>query len=84
MITCARAVRLVSEREDRRVGFVERLKLGLHLVLCSICRRYGRQVHRLRRFSIGNREALAESLEASLSRDARERIRTRLREASGG
>lgn len=42
---CDEASRLQSERLDRPLQLSERIALGFHLLLCSACRLFGRQIH---------------------------------------
>jgi hypothetical protein len=48
MLSCKEVTRLLSQGEDRRLGVVERIKLGLHLRVCIACARYSRQLVFLR------------------------------------
>jgi len=41
-ITCRQAQVLLSERQDRPLGAVERLRLRLHLTACDWCSRVAR------------------------------------------
>ena len=43
MITCRQASVLLSKREDMPLGRADRIKLRLHLALCSFCRNVARQ-----------------------------------------
>jgi hypothetical protein len=47
-IDCRAATRLVLEGEDRRLRLSERLRLRLHLLICSACPRFVAQVHLMR------------------------------------
>lgn len=49
MLTCKQAHRLLSEAQDRSLGWGERLALRLHLLLCDPCRRFRAQMGFLRR-----------------------------------
>ncbi len=42
-ITCRQAQVLLSERQDRRLGPLERVRLRLHLTACDWCSRIARQ-----------------------------------------
>jgi hypothetical protein len=44
MMTCKQAHRLLSQAQDRRLSWGERLGLRLHLLLCDACRRFSRQI----------------------------------------
>lgn len=47
-LPCREMTRLASESLDRDLGRAERLALRSHQLYCSACRRYVRQVARLR------------------------------------
>jgi putative zinc finger protein len=49
ILTCKEATRLVSQGLDRRLGFGERLRLRLHLVVCDGCRSFKVQMWVLRK-----------------------------------
>ncbi|MHC4414294.1 MAG: zf-HC2 domain-containing protein [Planctomycetota bacterium] len=48
-LKCREATALVSAAEDGSLGRVDRWALRLHLLICAPCRRYRRQLVRLRR-----------------------------------
>ena len=47
MITCRQAQVLLSQRQDRALGLLERLRLRLHLTLCDWCSRIARHFRML-------------------------------------
>ncbi|HEY2158191.1 MAG TPA: zf-HC2 domain-containing protein [Isosphaeraceae bacterium] len=47
-LPCREASRLASESLDRDLGAIDRLALRSHLLCCSACRRYRRQIGLLR------------------------------------
>ncbi len=47
-LPCEAMSRLASESLDRDLGRAERVVLGSHRLYCGACRRYARQVARLR------------------------------------
>lgn len=49
MLTCREVTRLVSQRQDRALGFGERVALRVHFAICRGCRNVGQQVDFLRR-----------------------------------
>jgi len=49
MLNCQDATRMISEAQERRLGHLERVSLGLHLALCAACRRFEQQLPLLRR-----------------------------------
>lgn len=87
-ITCRKATELVSESMHRRLSPYEKLKLRLHLMICSACRRYRRQVLAIRD-AMASRPDEADALLANagederLSADARARIAESLRGRDG-
>ena len=48
LITCKQATRLVSQMQDRPLGFTDRVLLKLHLGWCKACMQFERQVRFLR------------------------------------
>jgi len=49
ILSCKEATHLVSQGLDRRLGFVERLALRLHLAICNGCSNFSKQVAFLRK-----------------------------------
>lgn len=47
--TCREVHQLVSKGLDCRLTMVERGRMGVHLVVCSACRRFDQQMDLLRR-----------------------------------
>jgi len=84
MLTCKDASRLVSEAQERRLGFRERWGLHLHLWICDNCRRFERQIRLLRQalHTLARREE-TDTQGPELSPAARERIRKALAEQDG-
>jgi hypothetical protein len=48
LVTCKEATRLLSQREDRQLTRGEVLRLRLHLLACTACSRFARQLRMLR------------------------------------
>jgi hypothetical protein len=44
MLTCKDASHLISENQERPLGFRERWSLRMHLWMCISCRRFERQM----------------------------------------
>lgn len=74
MLNCHQATQLASQRLDEPLPPGRRLALTLHLVMCVYCRRFARQIGRLRLLA-GNLPAVATD---RLSPEARDRIRKAL------
>jgi hypothetical protein len=81
-LPCEGMSRLASESLDRELGLMERVALRTHLLYCTACRRYRRQLERMRgalRKLADDLEAGAPSLGPRLPDDARERIKRALK-----
>jgi len=48
MLNCKQASALLSQSQDRQLGFLERLGLQLHLALCDGCTNFRRQLALMR------------------------------------
>ncbi len=57
MLSCKQATHIMSQQQDRTLSWRERLNLKMHLLLCSGCRQFDRQMdlirQAIRRFSGG-------------------------------
>ena len=76
---CRAATRLQSEALDHKRPFRKRLGLRIHLMLCTWCCRYGKQVRFLRDAAHEHPDKLSEPGPQKLSDEARERIKRKLR-----
>jgi hypothetical protein len=45
---CKETSQLLSQAQDRPLGFIERLRMRLHLAICDRCRRVSKQFDFLR------------------------------------
>lgn len=83
-MTCKDASYLVSERQDRPLGFRERWSLRMHLWMCVNCRRFARQLALMRQvMRLPGWPDEDDVPGADLTPEARERIRNTLAERSG-
>ena len=48
MKTCKEVHRLVIEGQDRKLSFVERFSVRVHLMMCNACRRFEAQMDFMR------------------------------------
>ncbi len=48
MLNCREATRLMSEAQEHPLELGETLSLKMHVMMCSGCRNFGRQMHSLR------------------------------------
>ena len=77
---CDEAAELLSHGSDEPLAWIEQLALRSHLMLCRPCRRFRQQL-RLLRAAMHWTLSRAEGSRATLSRDARLRILSAMREA---
>lgn len=75
MLSCKEVSRLVSESLDRELPWGQRVSLHLHLLLCSLCSRFRRQMLFLQRAARAFGEADMLSAQVRLSPEARQRIK---------
>ena len=73
-------VPLMSESLDHPLNLIERLKLKLHLLVCTWCARYLKQI-RMIRDVLHQRNDVDELDHHNLSSDARQRITQSLRDS---
>ena len=48
MLNCQEVTRLLSQAQEQKLGLQQRLPLQMHLMMCSGCRNFGKQLHTLR------------------------------------
>src|SRR6185369_1475809 len=77
--SCRQVSRLQSAATLQPLSLGQRIGLKFHLLVCSWCRRYGRQISFLRGAVQALREKVAESEPQFLANDARERLKKSLR-----
>lgn len=83
MLSCREAVRLISEGMDRPLPVWKRISLRVHVLICTLCERYGRQLLFIRDAVRRHPDELAGVDRAAvpvLSSEARERIRRAIRQ----
>lgn len=79
---CRQASLAQSKALEKPLPFSQRVGLWLHLMLCGLCRRYGRQIRLLHTASHQHGEKLAEAAPKKLSSEARERLKQRLQKGA--
>ena len=76
---CQQTVETLSQSMERPLTLNERLKVKLHLWICVWCQWYLEHLHLIRNTSRAQAETAPEAMTtASLTNEARERIRRRL------
>jgi hypothetical protein len=48
MMNCKHATQLISQQQDRKLGIMERIGLRLHLLMCSGCTNFNKQIDFIR------------------------------------
>ncbi len=74
MLKCNQVSRIVSTDDYQELGFMKKVEFKLHLMMCSHCQRYVRQIKSLGKISREN----AKELEAS--EEQLVRMKSRIRE----
>lgn len=84
MLSCEEVTQLVSESLDRELSLRQRVSTKMHLMMCRLCSRYNKQLAGLREaFRLhAVREEDIEIYPASLSSEARQRIKQALHHTS--
>jgi hypothetical protein len=82
--TCPEVTRILSQGMDKELSLMMRLKLRVHYLMCSFCERYMKQLHYIREVSREFPEKIGEVSTASLSSDAKDRLKAALASGSGG
>lgn len=81
MLTCKDASHLISESQERRLGFRERWSLRMHLWMCVSCSRFERQMALMRQaLRMLGKRAEDETDSSGFPPESRERIRKALAE----
>ncbi len=79
---CRKATRIISEGMDRQLSPIQRFSLGYHLLVCTSCRRFKKQLlllrYALRRFSDWFDDSFVPE-DSQIPPEARERIADSLR-----
>jgi hypothetical protein len=76
MLNCRHMTRLISDGQERRLSWLERFNLGVHLLACPPCLRFQRAVRWL------HQRLSAAPADVQLSAQARDRIARALKQAS--
>lgn len=79
--SCRESVQLQSKAMDNPLTGPQRFGLGVHLVLCRWCRRYGKQVRFICAAARENPDRIVNVNAAELPMDARERLKRAVRNA---
>lgn len=78
--TCPEVVRILSLGMEKRLSLMMRIKLRIHYLMCSFCERYMKQLEYIREVSREFPNKVGEISDASLTADAKERMKTAMRQ----
>ncbi len=82
---CSHATKLLSEAEERQLTRLERFSLRFHILVCTACRRFQKQLGLLRQLLIAASPKMLAAVYASdvrLSEPRRQKIKNLLRRAA--
>ena len=74
MLSCKQASQLLSQSLDRKLMRRELIGLRLQLMLCRMCRRFGRQIIGMRKMVRRLRQQIEHDETVKLSTEAKQRI----------
>src|SRR6516225_4625787 len=77
--TCPEVVRILSLGMDKELSLMMRIKLRIHYLMCSFCKRYMKQLKYIRQVSREFPKKIGEISDAKLSTEAKERLKKALR-----
>ena len=83
MLRCREVSTLVSESMEQRLPLRRRMELKMHLLLCRLCAGFARQARLLRQVAQKSQEHLESdksTSQATLTPDARNRIKSALQD----
>ena len=74
MLSCKHASQLLSQSLDRRLTLRERVGLRLHLMVCDVCERFGKQLAQIRSSVHAWTRQVEQDEHLKLSEEAKKRI----------
>ena len=78
--TCPEVVRILSLGMDKELSLMMRIKLRVHYLMCSFCQRYMKQLKYMRTVAREFPEKIGEVSDATLSAEAKARMKEALRQ----
>lgn len=74
MLSCKQASQLISQSLDRKLSLRERIGVRLHLLICDVCTRFGKQLKLMRLYVQRMREQTEQDETLQIPADAKARI----------
>ncbi len=75
IFNCQHVAQLVSESMDHKLSLGRRLGMRFHLLMCSHCARYKKQLHFIRRLISSNPSLITDSSLPTMDENAKKRLR---------
>ena len=82
--SCRKAMELQSRALDGELGIGQRMLLRIHVMMCTICRRYARQLGYLKEIAREIPEKGAFAQDGSMPTEVKDRIREKLKDVETG
>lgn len=85
MLNCKQISELASRALDEKLTLRQRMSLRMHLLLCSMCRGFARNLRRIQDACSQERSRLSDdsaNAETSISPEARDRLRKNIEKAA--
>ncbi|MFC1749803.1 zf-HC2 domain-containing protein [Pseudomonadota bacterium] len=79
MLNCKQATELASKSLDMKLPLRQKISLKLHLMMCSLCRAYEKQLKLIKRISPKMDAYIENQTQHSLSSTAKKRIKDKLK-----
>ncbi len=73
-------IRILSLGMDKELSLLTRIKLRIHYLMCSFCKRYAKQLKYMREVAREFPEKIGEVSDATLSAEAKQRLKEALRQ----
>lgn len=83
MLSCKEATQLISESQERKLTLIKMISLKFHLMMCYLCRRFDKQTKvlgRILKLNLSSKVPSSEEKPEQLSLEAKERLKTALRD----
>ncbi len=75
IFNCRHVARLVSESMDYKLSFGRRLGIRFHLLMCSHCARYKKQLYFIRRIISSHPSLMNDTTHLTMDENAKNRLR---------
>jgi hypothetical protein len=77
--SCPEVVRIISQGMDQELSLLTRIKLRIHYLMCSFCKRYEKQLRSMRTMAREFPERIGDASEEKMPDEVKQRMRDALR-----